>query len=103
MDGYLKDTNSGKITEIVYGWKGAPAPSGKSFVEHPSPGGLEIGAQAPASFIAALSATDAEMARGAEDTIAALIQRGILTHADYDSALISKINARRALRGQAAI
>jgi hypothetical protein len=50
-----------------------------------------------------LASTDHEMSRGLEDLVAVLLTKGTILKTDLSADLLSKIDARRALRGQATL
>lgn len=50
-----------------------------------------------------LAETDTWMSRISEDTVVALINKGVAQKTDYASIVIDRINYRRGLRGQAPI
>lgn len=98
QSGVLVDTTSGKIVQVVWGWKGTPVP-GQMFTAV-DPTGLVPGQVPPTVAVQALSKSDDEMARGTEDIVASLLAKGVLAKTDLPTALLNKINVRRGLRGQ---
>jgi hypothetical protein len=103
--GVFVDGTTGKVCGIVYGFSGT-APAGQTFVAYANVSGIVIGQTPPAIPTAAetqLASTDYQMSRGLEDLVAALIAKGSVATTDFSADLLSKINARRALRGQASL
>jgi len=100
QNGVLIDGH-GVVVAVMHGFSGA-APAGQTFVAVDI-SGVVAGQVAPSAASQALAATDKGMSRVVEDLAVALIGKGVLAHADLSAPVLAKINARRALRGQAAI
>lgn len=99
--GFFVDA-TGKVSRIVYGFSGT-APAGQTFVAYAGVAGISIGQTPPAIPSATdlqLSSTDYQMSRGLEDLVATLVGKGTIARTDLPTDLLSKINTRRALRGQ---
>lgn len=100
VTGYLVDS-SGNVVAHVHGFVGTP-PSGQTFVEDPTLA-VTVGQPAPTTFATSIATTDNLMARGAEDMVLGLINKGLITWSDLPTPLRTHINTRRALRGQSAV
>lgn len=99
-NGYLIDAN-GKVAAHVHGLVAGP-PTGFTFVQADNPT-LPVGSTAPAAFADAVAATDKLMSRTVEDLVTALITKGAIAWSDLPAQARTHINARRNLRGQAAL
>jgi hypothetical protein len=102
-DGVLVN-NLGTVVSVVHGWTdGAKVPQGQTFVAMPDVSAVSPGADPSKLAQQQLSATDYQMARGAEDAIAALIQGTIVPRVTFSATLLGRINTRRLLRNQGTI
>lgn len=104
MNGYVVDS-SGKVARHLHGVTDPvkALAAGESFLRCDSLGVAPVGALAPPNFAAPIAATDDDMARVAEDLAALLLQKGVVSRADLPAPALAKINARRQLRGAAAL
>lgn len=100
-NGVLVDS-TGTILAVVHGFSGK-APTGQTFQALASVDGLNAGQKAPTAAVQTLASTDHEMSRGLEDLVAVLLTKGTILKTDLSADLLSKIDARRALRGQATL
>jgi hypothetical protein len=102
-DGVLIN-NVGTVVSVVHGWTdGAKVPQGQTFVAMPDVSAISPGADPAKVTQQKLAATDYQMARGAEDAIAALIQGTIVPRVTFSATLLGRINTRRLLRNQGTI
>ena len=90
---------SGNVAAIVHGYTGSALPAGQTFYPLADISQLVVGQAPPSESVQTLASTDHEMSRGVEDLIAVLIGKGTIVRTDLPPSLLTKINARRALRG----
>lgn len=93
VDYWLQDDGNGPYIKW-WTYAGAPQPTAAQLAAAqppaPTPGQL-------------LSPSDYQMARGHEELVALLIAKGVIARTDLSAAALANVNARRALRGEAAL